>query len=132
MEDIIASIIEAKVQIAQTEEQTSQRTRVLKEMYEKISASDYKINDLNREISSLLKSINEIIAEKNSYRGLFEQNKENTEDCRSPDQFLEIRTEVDGIELWNRILLETENGQSLKKIKNLSKRGIPTKIRGEV
>ena len=132
MEDIIASLIETKMLLAQTEEQSAQKTHLLRELYEKISSSDAKVLDLIREIQSLLKSINGIIAEKNSYRCHLEQNKENSEEYRSPDQFLEIPTEIDGIDLWTRILLEPESPQNLKKIKSLSRRGIPTKLRGEI
>lgn len=132
MEDIIAQIIETKVLLAQTEEESSQRSNLLKELYEKVSTCDCKISDLNREIQSLLKSINELIAEKNSYRSQLEQNKENSEEIRSPDQFLEIRNDVDGIGLWTQALCEVESPQSIKKIKALSRKGVPMQIRGEV
>ena len=132
MEDIISSIIETKLLIAQTEEQSSHRTRLLKDAFERISSCDSKISDLNREIQSLLKSISELIAEKNSYRAQVEENKENSEENRSPDQFLEIPVDIDGVEMWTRILCESDFSQSMKKIKTLSRKGVPTKFRGEV
>lgn len=132
MQDIISSIIETKLQIAQLEEQYSQKSHLLKELYEKTASLDIKIPDLTREIQSLLKSINELIAEKNSYRSLLELNKENSEEYRSPDQFLEIATDVDGIDMWTRILLEPDSPHITKKIKLMGRQGIPTKLRGEI
>jgi hypothetical protein len=132
MEEIIPMIIRTKLQIAETEDESLHRSRLLKDIYEKIAASDLKISDLSREIQSLLRSIEELIAEKNSYRANLEQNKENTEHTRSPDQFLEIPTDVNGIDAWARVLADFDSPQSLKKLRTLSRRGIPTKIRGEL
>ena len=132
MEDIISSIIETKLLIAQTEEQSLHRTGLLQDLSEKLSCSDSKISDLNREIQSLLKSIAELIAEKNSYRAQLEQNKENSEEYRSPDQFLSIPVDIDGIDMWTRVLSDSECPQIMKKIKVLSRKGVPTKFRGEV
>ena len=119
MEDIISSIIETKLLIAQTEEQSLHRTGLLQDLSEKLSCSDSKISDLNREIQSLLKSIAELIAEKNSYRAQLEQNKENSEEYRSPDQFLSIPVDIDGIDMWTRVLSDSECPQIMKKIKVL-------------
>ncbi|OMJ69483.1 hypothetical protein SteCoe_32795 [Stentor coeruleus] len=149
--------------LAQTEEQCEKKTHILKDICEKVATSETKISDLSREIQSLLKSINELIVEKNSYRDELEQNtlsnhqgysslaypieslislsiftskeqknKENKEQFRSLDQFLIIQPEINGIDIWTSLLSEADSPQVFKKMKKLSRQGIPTKIRGEL
>lgn len=163
MEGLISQIIETKMLLAQTEEQCEKKTHLLKDLCEKVATSETKISDLSREIQSLLKSINELIAEKNSYRDELEKNtlythqghsslicpieslnplsiptpkgqknKENKDQFRSLDQFLEIQPEINGIDIWTNLLCESDSPQLFKKMKKLSRRGIPTKIRGEL
>ena len=132
MQEIITIIVETKHETALLEEAIGQKSRQIKDLSEKISTSESRINHLNREISSLLKSISELITEKNSYRESLEHNKENSEEFRSPDQFLDIQTDNNGIEAWARLLSEPDSPQLLKKIKALSRHSMPTKIRGEL
>lgn len=132
MQEIITIIVETKHETALLNETVSQKSRQIKDISEKISASESRINHLNREISSLLKSISELISEKNSYRESLEHNKENSEEFRSPDQFLDIQTDNDGYETWARLLLEPDSPQWLKKVRSLSRHSMPTKIRGEL
>lgn len=132
MQDIITIIVETKHETALLKEAISQKSRQIKELSEKISASECIISNLSRDISSLLKSISELIHEKNSYRESLEQNKENSEEFRSPDQFLDIQTDNNGIDAWARLLSDPDSPQLLKRIKALSRQSIPTKIRGEL
>jgi hypothetical protein len=108
------------------------KSRQLKDLSEKISSSQEKLDNYTREISSLLKSIDELISEKNSYRAALECNKENAEEFRSPDQFLDIKTDNDGIDVWAKLLAESDSPGWLKKIRSLSRRCLPTRIRGEL
>ena len=130
MQEIITQIVETRQETAQLSEIVSLKSRQIKELSEKISNYDDKHDTYTREILSLLKSIDELIIEKNSYRATLECNKENIEEFRSPDQFLDIKTDNDGADVWAKLLAETDSAGWLKKIRALSKRCLPTKIRG--
>ena len=132
MQEIITQIVETRQQTAQLSELVGFKSRQIKEITEKITNNKEKLNNYSREIPSLIKSIDELILEKNSYRAALECNKENSEEFRSPDQFLDIKTDNDGVDVWAKLLSETDSPGWLKKIRSLSKRCLPTKIRGEL
>jgi hypothetical protein len=84
-------------------------------------------------ISQLIEEKNTLrlqLEEANSYKAAANDSPEG-EDYRSPDQFLEIPYSEDRLEVWNQILSTGILFKSSKKLRMLTRKGIPNKLRGE-
>ncbi|CAG9323814.1 TBC1D12_1 [Blepharisma stoltei] len=144
MDDFIEELIQTKMKIAESEDKSLAKSKQLKEITEKLTANSSEIEEIQTENESLLQTIAKLIEEKNTLRTQFEEKleiiKKNStettdpeeEDLRSLNINSEIRTDEDKIKTWTNILANWEKVKKNKRIKLLSKKGIPSKLRGEV
>ena len=143
MADIVSELIETKMKLAESEDRLMQKVKYLKETSDKVTALESKLNYLESENSSLLDSISQLIEEKNTLRMQLEEasglkpsmapEQEMEEDeFRSPDQYLPITITEDHNSVWTEVLDNWDRLGNSKKLKALSRKGIPSNLRGEV
>ncbi|CAG9332143.1 TBC1D12_2 [Blepharisma stoltei] len=143
-EQYITELIAAKIKLAECEDKSISKSRQLKLLSEKLNENSNQLDKARNENQSLLDSVAQLIDEKNSLRvqiekqsGLTkqfsaEQTDTEEDEYRSPDQFFEIPNDEDTVEVWNRVIENWEELEKSKKLKLLSRKGIPAKLRGEI
>lgn len=145
MDDFIEDLIQTKMKIAESEDKLLTKTKQIKEISENLQITSAEIEETKLDNDSLLQSIAKLIEEKNTLRTQKEEkimlNKKNSvdsldqdeeEDLKSLDIDSDIRTDEDKVKTWIRILESWEKVKKNKRIKLLSRKGIPNKLRGEV
>jgi regulator of replication initiation timing len=140
MEEYVEDLIATKINLAQSEERSLHKDRQIKILQELTDKLQAEIMKLSNENTSLMASISQLIEEKNTLRLQLEEansykaaanDSPEGEDYRSPDQFLEIPYSEDRLEVWNQILSTGILFKSSKKLRMLTRKGIPNKLRGE-
>lgn len=140
MEDYVGDLIVTKINLAQSEERSLHKDRHIKihqDLTDKLQAQLLKLSIEN---TSLLTSISQLVEEKNTLRLQLEDansykastnDSPEADDFRSADQFLKIPYSEDRLKVWNQILSTGILFKSSKKLRILTRKGIPNKLRGE-
>lgn len=140
MEDYVEDLIVTKINLAQSEERSLHKDRQVKTLQELTDKLQAQLMKLSNENTSLLTSISQLIEEKNTLRLQLEDaisykvsrsDSPEGEEFRSPNQFLEIPYSEDRLKVWNQILSTGILFKSSKKLRMLTRKGIPNKLRGE-
>jgi hypothetical protein len=137
MDEVVQQLIEAKMKLAETQESVLIKSRLVREVTEIYNKKQEEVHKMQAEIRSLYDSISQLSEERNLLILSIEDSPragsiQSLDTVEEDYRILEHHSDQSRSDLWTAVLNNWNKVKTSRKLKTLSRKGIPANIRGQI